>query len=147
VHQRRAVQQLDRRAAASASAGSASPQAAATARHSCGRMRAPPGTAPRGGSRRPGTDLLGIRPFSTLWRALGDHFRDPRLRQLFGRYATYCGSSPYQAPATLMLVAHVEQSGVWLIEGGMHRLAGRARRGSARGTACVTATATDVAKS
>jgi len=69
------------------------------------------------------TDLLGIRPFSTLWSALGGHFRDPRLRQLFGRYATYCGSSPYQAPATLMLVAHVEQSGVWLIEGGMHRLA------------------------
>ncbi len=68
-------------------------------------------------------DLFGIRPFSTLWSALGGHFRDPRLRQLFGRYATYCGSSPYQAPATLMLVAHVEQSGVWLIDGGMHRLA------------------------
>jgi hypothetical protein len=58
-----------------------------------------------------------------MWRALGDYFRDPRLRQLFGRYATYCGSSPFQAPATLMLVAHVEQEGVWLVEGGMHRLA------------------------
>lgn len=68
-------------------------------------------------------DLWGIRPFSTLWGALGDYFRDPRLRQLFGRYATYCGSSPFQAPATLMLVAHVEQEGVWLVEGGMHRLA------------------------
>jgi 1-hydroxycarotenoid 3,4-desaturase len=42
---------------------------------------------------------------------------------LFGRYATYCGSSPYLAPATLMLVAHVEQQGVWVIEGGMHQLA------------------------
>jgi 1-hydroxycarotenoid 3,4-desaturase len=68
-------------------------------------------------------DLLRISPFTTFARALEDHFRDPRLRQLFGRYATYCGSSPYQAPATLMLVAHVEQDGVWLIEGGMHRLA------------------------
>jgi 1-hydroxycarotenoid 3,4-desaturase len=67
--------------------------------------------------------LLGASPFNTLWRALGDHFRDPRLRQLFGRYATYCGSSPFLAPATLMLVAHVEQDGVWLVEGGMHRLA------------------------
>ena len=38
---------------------------------------------------------------------------DPRLRQLFARYATYCGGSPWQAPATLMLVAHVEQEGVW----------------------------------
>lgn len=64
-----------------------------------------------------------MAPFSTLWRTLGHHFRDPRLRQLFGRYATYCGSSPFACPATLMLVAHVEQSGVWLIEGGMHRLA------------------------
>ncbi len=67
--------------------------------------------------------LWSIRPFETMWAALGRHFRDPRLRQLFGRYATYCGSSPFLAPATLMLVAHVEQEGVWLVEGGMHRLA------------------------
>ncbi len=66
--------------------------------------------------------LWNIRPFETMWAALGRHFRDPRLRQLFGRYATYCGSSPYLAPATLMLVAHVEQQGVWLVEGGMHRV-------------------------
>jgi 1-hydroxycarotenoid 3,4-desaturase len=68
-------------------------------------------------------DLWRITPFVTLWRTLGEHFRDPRLRQLFGRYATYCGSSPFLAPATLMLVAHVEQDGVWLVDGGMHRLA------------------------
>jgi 1-hydroxycarotenoid 3,4-desaturase len=55
--------------------------------------------------------------------ALGDYFHDARLRQLFGRYATYCGSSPYLAPATLMLVAHAEQDGVWLLDGGMHTLA------------------------
>jgi 1-hydroxycarotenoid 3,4-desaturase len=67
--------------------------------------------------------LLRISPFETLWGALGTHFRDPRLRQLFGRYATYCGSSPFLAPATLMLVAHVEQQGVWRVQGGMHRLA------------------------
>jgi 1-hydroxycarotenoid 3,4-desaturase len=68
-------------------------------------------------------ELWRIRPFATLWRALVGHFRDPRLQQLFGRYATYCGSSPFLAPATLMLVAHVEQDGVWLVEGGMQRLA------------------------
>ena len=67
--------------------------------------------------------LWGIRPFDTLWKALSQHFSDPRLRQLFGRYATYCGSSPFLAPATLMLVAHVERDGVWLVEGGMHRIA------------------------
>ena len=68
-------------------------------------------------------DLWNISPFTTLWRALGQHFQDPRLRQLFGRYATYCGSSPYLASATLMLIAHVEQQGVWLVEGGMHAVA------------------------
>jgi len=68
-------------------------------------------------------DLWRISPFATLWGALGEHFRDPRLRQLFGRYATYCGSSPYAAPATLMLIAHVEQTGVWRLKGGMHGLA------------------------
>jgi 1-hydroxycarotenoid 3,4-desaturase len=67
--------------------------------------------------------LAGLGPFATLWRSLGRHFTDPRLRQLFARYATYCGASPWSAPATLMLVAHVEQAGVWSISGGMHALA------------------------
>ncbi|MBS0278783.1 MAG: phytoene desaturase [Proteobacteria bacterium] len=67
--------------------------------------------------------LFGIRPFETMWRALSKHFHDPRLRQLFGRYATYNGSSPFLAPATLMLIAHVEQDGVWTVDGGMQRLA------------------------
>ncbi|MFM2043157.1 MAG: methoxyneurosporene dehydrogenase [Pseudomonadota bacterium] len=68
-------------------------------------------------------DLLAIRPFTSLWAALGGYFKDPRLRQLFGRYATYCGSSPFLSPATLMLVAHAEQEGVWQVQGGMHRVA------------------------
>ena len=67
--------------------------------------------------------LLGISPFTTLWRELGRYFHDPRLQQLFGRYATYCGSSPFEAPATLMLVAHVEREAVWRVEGGIYRLA------------------------
>lgn len=74
-------------------------------------------------SLRSGAQAWRIAPFATLWRALGGYFRDPRLRQLFGRYATYCGSSPFACPATLMLVAHVEQSGVWRVEGGMSRIA------------------------
>ncbi|MFZ5690049.1 MAG: 1-hydroxycarotenoid 3,4-desaturase CrtD [Pseudomonadota bacterium] len=67
--------------------------------------------------------LMRISPFTTMWQELGKYFHDERLRQLFGRYATYCGSSPFHAPATLMLVAHAEQDGVWSIEGGMYRLA------------------------
>jgi 1-hydroxycarotenoid 3,4-desaturase len=69
------------------------------------------------------TQLPQIKPFSSMWSALSRYFHDPRLRQLFGRYATYCGSSPFKAPATLMLVAHVEREGVWSIDGGMHGLA------------------------
>ncbi len=67
--------------------------------------------------------MLRIRPFTRLWDALGDYFPDPRLRQLFGRYATYCGSNPFLSPATLMLIAHAEMEGVWAIEGGLPALA------------------------
>lgn len=67
-------------------------------------------------------DLFRLRPYTSLWAALGQYFRDPRLQQLFGRYAGYCGSSPFLAPATLMLVAHAEREGVWLVEGGMYRI-------------------------
>jgi 1-hydroxycarotenoid 3,4-desaturase len=67
--------------------------------------------------------LTGLGPFASLWRSLGRHFHDPRLQQLFGRYATYCGSSPWSAPATLMLVAQVELDGVWSVTGGMFQVA------------------------
>ena len=67
--------------------------------------------------------LAGVRPFRTMWQGLGDFFDDPRLRQLFSRYTTYYGSSPFHAPATLMLIAHVEQLGVWRVHGGIRALA------------------------
>ncbi len=73
-------------------------------------------------ARDPGV-LAMLGPFSTLWGRLGRIFADPRLRQLFARYATYCGSSPLAAPATLMLIAHVEQEGVWQARGGMIAIA------------------------
>ena len=64
-----------------------------------------------------------MAPLSTLAASLARQFRDPRLRQLFGRYATYVGGSPFAAPAVLALIWHAEASGVWRVEGGMHRLA------------------------
>lgn len=67
--------------------------------------------------------LAQLGPMRTLWQQMVREFADPRLQQLFGRYATYCGSSPWQAPATLMLVAQVEMDGVWSVEGGMTALA------------------------
>ena len=71
-------------------------------------------------------------PWQNLWQALHRRFSDPRLRQLFARYSTYVGSSPLAAPATLMLIAHVEQEGVWLIRGGMQSLATAMARASER---------------
>jgi 1-hydroxycarotenoid 3,4-desaturase len=80
--------------------------------------------------------LVRTTPFATLWNALGEHFSDPRLRQLFARYATYTGCSPFLAPATLMLIAHVEQDGVWLVQGGMNAVA-QAVRGLAESQGAV----------
>lgn len=82
----------------------------------------PPGLMWRIGLWRVGA-LLAIRPYESLWKVLGEHFRDPRLVQLFGRYTTYCGSSPFRSPATLMLIAHAEAQGVWEIDGGISALA------------------------
>ena len=57
--------------------------------------------------------------------------QDARLVQLFDRYATYNGSDPYQAPATLSLIPHLEhgigafypEGGIYAIASSLHRLA------------------------
>ena len=64
-----------------------------------------------------------ISPFLSLAKSLSRQFSDPRLMQLFGRYATYVGGSPYLSPAILSLIWYAEASGVWIVQGGMHRLA------------------------
>lgn len=64
-----------------------------------------------------------LLPGMTLARYLALHFRDPRLRQLFGRFATYVGGIPTAAPAVLSLIWQAEAAGVWVVEGGMHKLA------------------------
>jgi 1-hydroxycarotenoid 3,4-desaturase len=67
--------------------------------------------------------LTRLGPLQSLAQHLARRFTDPRLQQLFARYATYCGGSPWQAPATLLLIAYVELRGVWAIKGGMQALA------------------------
>ncbi len=72
--------------------------------------------------RRP-SDLLAIDPLRTLHRAARRHFDDPHLVQWAGRYATYSGSSPFAAPATLGCIAHVEAAyGCWHPRGGLGAL-------------------------
>ncbi|MBS3981008.1 MAG: FAD-dependent oxidoreductase [Rhodobacteraceae bacterium] len=64
-----------------------------------------------------------VLPGMTLDRWLGRFFRDPRLRQLFGRYATYVGGRPAHTPAVLSLVWQAEAQGVWAVTDGIQALA------------------------
>ena len=65
-----------------------------------------------------------LDPFTSLHRRNKNSFRDKRLVQLFDRYATYNGSNPYKAPATLKMIAHLEHNlGAYFPEGGMYGIA------------------------
>jgi phytoene desaturase len=69
-------------------------------------------------------DTWKIDPLRTVDQAVRAFFHSPYLRQVFNRYATYNGSSPYQAPATFNLIAYVEfAEGGWYLRGGMYTLA------------------------
>ncbi len=64
-----------------------------------------------------------IDPFRTMHQGVARFFQHPKLVQLFDRYATYNGSNPYQAPATLNIIPYVEYGlGCFYIKGGMYRL-------------------------
>lgn len=64
-----------------------------------------------------------IDAFRSMDAANRAQFRDPRTVQLFNRYATYNGSSPYRTPATLNIIPHVEYGiGAWAVRGGIHAL-------------------------
>ncbi len=85
--------------------------------------------------RRPPTappDLRSLRalrrlPLKGAWgnyhRTVAAHFRSPYLRQLFDRYPTYVGSSPYRSPATLAVIPYIEYAfGGWHVRGGLYRI-------------------------
>jgi phytoene desaturase len=64
-----------------------------------------------------------IDPFRTMHRANSKSFKDKRVVQFFDRYATYNGSNPYQAPATLNVIPHLEHHfGAYFPEGGMYAI-------------------------
>lgn len=68
-------------------------------------------------------DVATVAPHRTL-RGLGrQYLRDPRLRMVLDRYATYTGSDPRRAPATLAVIAYLEQTfGAWYVDGGLYRI-------------------------
>lgn len=62
---------------------------------------------------------LGI--FSTMNEANRKQFFHPKLVQLFNRYATYNGSNPFETPATLNIIPHLEFNiGAFFPKKGMH---------------------------
>lgn len=69
-------------------------------------------------------DYMKIDPFRNMQQAINGYIRSPHIRQLLGRYATYVGANPYQAPATLNVIAHVElNQGVFYPQGGVYQIA------------------------
>ncbi|MBE1492415.1 phytoene desaturase family protein [Plantactinospora soyae] len=69
-------------------------------------------------------DLTAIAPGRTL-RGLGRrHLREPRLRTMLDRYATYTGADPRRAPAALVAIPYAELAfGAWYPRGGLGTLA------------------------
>lgn len=64
-----------------------------------------------------------IDAFRTQSVANQNAFSDERISQLFNRYATYNGSNPYQAPATLNIIPHFEYHfGAYLPKNGMYSI-------------------------
>lgn len=67
--------------------------------------------------------LAKMAPGQSLYGAMLKRFDDPRLAQLFARYATYVGGVPTAAPALLSLIWQAEAQGVWRVDGGMANVA------------------------
>jgi len=64
-----------------------------------------------------------IRFYKTMHGENSSNFKSPLLVQLFDRYATYNGSNPYKAPATLNVIAHLENNlGTYFPEQGMYAI-------------------------
>lgn len=66
-------------------------------------------------------------PLSPGWgnyqRTVNGFFQSPYLRQLYGRYPTYVGSSPYRSPATLAVIPFIEFAfGGYSVPGGLYRI-------------------------
>ena len=69
------------------------------------------------------SDLFKISAVKTLAKHNAKYFKSAKLRQLFNRFATYNGSSPYQSPATFALIPYVEFGlGAWYVRGGMYEI-------------------------
>ncbi|MEU4236624.1 phytoene desaturase family protein [Actinoplanes sp. NPDC026619] len=88
-------------------------------------------------------DLAAIAPGRTLRDLSYRYLRDPRLRMLLDRYATYTGADPRRAPAALAAIPYAELNfGGWYLPGGLGTLgAAMADRCAALGVRIITGSA------
>lgn len=67
--------------------------------------------------------LLSVDPMRSMAGGIDHHVSEPHLRMLLRRYATYNGSDPRRAPATLNCISHVELAlGGFGVQGGIAAL-------------------------
>lgn len=67
--------------------------------------------------------FMRIRPLTSLHDLLRKYFKHPHTLAMFGRYATYVGADPYQAPAIFAMLPYVElQLGVYGVRGGTYSI-------------------------
>src|ERR687893_2505808 len=68
-------------------------------------------------------DALRVLPWWTLRQLARAHARDPRLRMIIERFATYAGADPRRAPAALAVAGYVEHAfGAWHVRGGIYAI-------------------------
>lgn len=68
-------------------------------------------------------DFFKIDGFHSLSSRVDSKFKSSYLRKFFKRFATYNGSSPFLAPATLNVIIHIETNmGGYYIDGGIYKL-------------------------
>ncbi|MBC7474756.1 MAG: phytoene desaturase [Candidatus Sericytochromatia bacterium] len=68
-------------------------------------------------------NIKDVDVFRTMNQANSTLFHDKKTIQIFNRYATYNGSNPYKAPATLNIISHLEHNeGAYIAKGGMYSI-------------------------
>ncbi|MBN1947664.1 MAG: phytoene desaturase [Bradymonadales bacterium] len=62
--------------------------------------------------------------FSTMDQGVSRHIKHPHLKDMLNFFIKYVGSSPYDAPAIMNLLAYSQLGyGLWYVSGGMYNLA------------------------
>ena len=86
-------------------------------------MGEPPWPPSSGDPRPDPRALLAVKPWHTLRSLARAQIRDPRLRLVVERFATYAGADPRRAPAALALAGYVEHAfGGWHPRGGVRAI-------------------------